>query len=168
MGNSKNSRGSHVSRGKYAKKTVPKKQQPAIKESEQNQWGSRIINFSKLKDHLHEITQHASTCLACTENALTADQAIVFAGEHNREGFASILSSRCAGCNAIFSFATSSRTQGITGVEYWECNLAAVWGQMATGGRHAPLTESMAVMGINVMTKKAFLDAEKRIDEWCS
>ena len=99
---------------------------------------------------------------------MTADQAIVFAGEHNREGFASILSSRCAGCNAIFSFATSSRTQGITGVEYWECNLAAVWGQMATGGRHAPLTESMAVMGINVMTKKAFLDAEKRIDEWCS
>ena len=126
MGNSKNSGGSHVSKGKYAKKTVPKKQQPAIKESEQNQWGSRIINFSKLKDHLHEITQHASICLACTENALTADQAIVFAGEHNHEGLASILLSRCAGLNTVFSFATSSKIQGITGGEYWECNLAAV------------------------------------------
>ena len=37
---------------------------------------------------------------------------------------------------------------------------------MATGGGHAPVTESMAVMGILVMTKKAFVDAEKRIDEW--
>ena len=37
---------------------------------------------------------------------------------------------------------------------------------MATAGRHAPLTESMAVMGINVITKKAFVDAEKWIDEW--
>jgi len=45
------------------------------------------------------------------------------------------------------------------------CNLAAVWGQMATGGGHALLTESMTVMGIPVMTKKAFVDAEKRIDE---
>jgi len=71
MGSSKNSRGSHVSREKYAKKTVSKKQQPAMKEREQNQWGSRIINLSKLKDHLHEITQCAATCLACTENALT-------------------------------------------------------------------------------------------------
>jgi len=54
MGNSKNSRGSHVSRGKYAKKTVSKKQQPTMKESKQNKWGSRIINLSKLKDHLHD------------------------------------------------------------------------------------------------------------------
>ena len=87
----------------------------------------------------------------------------MFAGEHNGEGFVSILSSRCAGCNTVFSFAMFSRIQGITGGEYWECNLATVWGKMATGGGHAPLTESMAVMG---MTKKAFVDAEKRIDEW--
>ena len=136
MGNSKNSGGSHVSRGKYAKKTVPKKQQPVIKESEQNQWGSRIINLSKMKDHLHEITQHVSTCSACTENALTTHQAIVFAGEHNREGFVSILSSRCAGCNTVFSFATSSRIQGFTGGEYWECNLASGGKWLQVEGMH--------------------------------
>ena len=27
----------------------------------------------------------------------------------------------------------------------WESNLAAVWGQLSTGGGHAPLTETMAV-----------------------
>jgi len=31
---------------------------------------------------------------------------------------------------------------GLTGGHHWKCNLAAVWGQMATGGEHAPLTES--------------------------
>ena len=44
--------------------------------------------------------------------------------------------------------------------------MAAVWGKMAARGGHAPLTESMAVMGIPVMMKKTFIDAEKQIDQW--
>ena len=39
---------------------------------------------------------------------------------------------------------------------------------MATGGGHAPLTESMAVKSMPVMTKKAFVVAEKQIDQWWS
>ena len=53
----------------------------------------------------------------------------MFAGEHNREGFTSILSSRCAGCNTVFSFATSSRIQGITGGEYWDVTLPLCGGK---------------------------------------
>jgi len=60
----------------------------------------------------------------------------VFTGEHNREGFALILSSSC---DATFKFATLFRVEGITGGECWECNLAAVWGKMATDGGHTPL-----------------------------
>jgi len=90
----------------------------------------------------------------------------VFAGEHNREELASILSLRCAVCNAVFIFATSSRIQKITGGVCWECNLAAVRGQMTTGGGHTTLTEFMSVKGMPVMTKKAFMYAEKRIDKW--
>ena len=34
----------------------------------------------------------------------------------------------------------------MTGGNYWEANLAAVWGQMCTGGGHKPLAEAMAVL----------------------
>ena len=37
---------------------------------------------------------------------------------------------------------------------------------MATGGRHAPLTETMSVLGIPCMTKKSFMSTEKAIGEW--
>ena len=60
-----------------------------------------------------------------------------------------------------FQFSTSSRVKGMSGGHYWECNLAAVWGQMATGGGHAPLTESMAILGIPSLTKKSFMSIEK-------
>ena len=120
--------------------------------SEQNKYGSKIIDLSKLKDHLHEITQNAATCSASTENALVADQAIVFAGEHNSERLVSVLLSRCAGCNAVIALQHLPGSKEITGGEYWECNLAAV--QMTTGGGHAPLTESMAVISMPVVALK--------------
>ena len=37
-----------------------------------------------------------------------------------------------------------------------------MWGKMATGRGHAPLTEPMAVIGIPVMTKKAFMMLKKK------
>lgn len=33
---------------------------------------------------------------------------------------------------------------GPSGHKYWECNLAAVWGQMSVGGGHSTLQESLA------------------------
>ena len=44
--------------------------------------------------------------------------------------------------------------------------LHAVWEQMVTGGGHAPLTESMAVLGVRSLTKKAFITIEKHIGQW--
>ena len=164
MGNKKNSRGSQACRGKYAKKRVP-----GIKKKANNRLhntGCRIVNLKKLQEHLHTITQHAATCQLCTNKALSGDEAVVLVGEHNREGFCSILTSRCAGCQEEFSFSTSAKVQPRSGGQYWECNLAAVWGQMATGGGHAPLTVSMAVMGIPALTKKSFMAIERRIGEW--
>ena len=58
---------------------------------------------------------------------------------------------------AIRKFSTSSKVQGTSGGCYWECNLVAVWGQMATGGGYAPLSESMAVPGVLSLSKKAFM-----------
>ena len=91
---------------------------------------------------------------------------MVLVGERHREGFCSILTSRCTGCQKEFTFSTSTKVKPSSGNQHWECNLAAVWGQMATGGGHAPLTESMSVMGIPALTKKSFMAIEKRIGEW--
>ena len=164
MGNSKNFRGSHGSRGKYVKKRVP-----ITKNTHSNKLkhgGSRIINLDNLGKHLEVISQHAASCQQCRDNTLSGNQAIVLIGEQNRAGLCSVLSSRCAGCHKKFQFSTSSRVQGMSGGHYWECNLAAVWGQMATGGGNAPLKESMAVLGIPSLSKKSFMSIEKRIGEW--
>jgi len=50
--------------------------------------------------------------------------------------------------------------KGISGKHYWETNLAAVWGQMSTGGGHSTLVETIAVLGIPTMTKKSFMATE--------
>ena len=65
-----------------------------------------------------------------------------------------------------FQFFTSLRIKGMSGGCYWESNLTAVWGQMVTEGGHAPLTESMALLGVPSLTTKAFITIEKRIGQW--
>ena len=55
-------------------------------------------------------------------------------GEQARYGMASILAYKCSGCGQNISFATSTRVNTPCGGKYWSCNLAAIWGQMATGG----------------------------------
>jgi len=46
--------------------------------------------------------------------------------------------------------------------------LAGVWGQMSTGGGHNTLAESMAVLGIPVMSKRSFMHTERQIGDWWS
>ena len=43
----------------------------------------------------------------------------------------------------------------------WEVNLAAVWGQMSTGG------ETMSTLGVPVMAPKNFVATERNIGLWC-
>ena len=47
----------------------------------------------------------------------------------------------------------------------WECNLAAVWGQMSTGGGHTQLEETMGVSAVPVMTSNSFIATERNIGE---
>ena len=53
----------------------------------------------------------------------------------------------------------------ISGGLYSEVDLAAVWGQMAMGGGHKLLAETMAVLGVPMMTKQSFISAEQQIGE---
>ena len=54
----------------------------------------------------------------------------------------------------------------MNGGQYWEANLAAVWGQMVTGNGHEPLSEVTAVMGVPTMTKASFVHSEHHIGGW--
>ena len=84
----------------------------------------------------------------------------------SRDGLASILSTSCSTCGDVIQLETSDKVQGPRGYRRWECNLAAVWGQMSTGGGHTQLQETMSVLGVPVMTKKSFIRTEKDIGEW--
>ena len=161
MGYKKNKPGSHACRSKYHRKFVQRK--VAVCHQSLNN-GSRIINLDNLH-HLQVVTNHVANCQPCINQALSKEQAIVIAGEC-KAGLASILTIRCTGCNKEFSFPTSSKVRGSSGGSFWECNLAAVWGQTMTGGGHATLTEALAVIGVLVMTRQSFVAAEKRIGEW--
>lgn len=116
--------------------------------------GSRIINIEKLSNYINDITIHASTC----------GGNIILTGE-KRYGLASVLSSKCNGCGYEVVLETSRKVKGPSEYQRWECNLAAVWGQMVTGGGHFPL-ESMSVLGVPVMNKSCFQQTEREIGEW--
>jgi len=52
---------------------------------------------------------------------------------------------------------------------FWTNNLAAVWGQMTTGGGFNTLEESLSVLNILVMTKRSFMHTEQIIGKlWWS
>lgn len=61
---------------------------------------------------------------------------------------------------------TSNKVKGPRGYNRWECNLAAVWGQVSTGGGHTPLMETMSVLGVPVMTKGNYASTERGLGEW--
>ena len=63
------------------------------------------------------------------------------------DGLASILSSCCSTCGHSITLQTSDKVKGPRGYRRWECNLAAVWGQMTTGGGRSQLEETMSIVG---------------------
>ena len=116
--------------------------------------GSRIINLDKLQGYTESIRAHSSHC----------EGSIVLSGE-TRHGLASILRGYCPACSHTITLETSPKVKGPRGYSQWECNLAAVWGEMVTGGGHSRLEESLSVVGIPVMTKASFIATERAIGE---
>ena len=88
--------------------------------------GSRVINVMKLQQYINELTVHSTQC----------GGSVVLTGEA-RDGLASIMSSHCSTCNHTITLETAQKVKGPRGYRRWECNLAAVWGQMVTGGGHS-------------------------------
>ncbi len=161
MGSGKNKKNSDVSKGKLKKRAVPQRWQTketanSLQEGETKSplEGSWIINLAQLAAFVREISAHSASCQQGT---------IMLTGERNREGLASVLSARCSSCRLKVAFPTASKVSGVRAGQRWEYNLAAVWGQMSTGGGPAPLAETMSVLGVPVMTKKSFMATEKAL-----
>ena len=118
-------------------------------------YGSRIVNLDLLQAYTGKISEHATQCTG----------KIMLSGEV-RHGLVSILSYHCNKCSEKIVFQTSDKVPGPNGNLRWEVNLGAVSGQLAIGGGHVPLRESMSVMGIPVMSEKTFMRTERAIGEW--
>ncbi len=159
MGSNKNKlhhRNNH--RHVYRKKKLPykyKKSPPLHKHLEMTlKNGSRIINLNKLQQYTDDLTAHAARCKG----------SILLYGE-TRQGLASILRGHCSVCNHTIILESSQKVRGPKGYPQWECNLAAVWGEMVTGGGHSRIKETLGVIGIPVMTKASFINVERAIGE---
>lgn len=117
--------------------------------------GSRVINMEKLKQYTADLNKHSTRC----EGSITLS-------DESRAGLASVLTGHCSNCEHTIRLETSKKVKGPKGYYRWECNLAAVWGQMATGTGHSQLEETMGVMGIPViMTKASFTSTERDLGE---
>ena len=155
MGNKKNSV-NHYNNHRHAlmKRRVPLRdveQNTVLAETQQHKSleGSRIVNMHKLQSYISDLNTHNARC----------EGSIIISGE-SRDGLASVLSSHCSKCNHNIDLRTSEKVKGPNGYCRWECNLAAVWGQMVTCGGQSHLQESLSVVGVPVMSKRSFIHTE--------
>ena len=157
MGSNKNKR-NHRNHHRHVFKRrwhAEKYQQRACTQQSGTIEGSRIVNLEKLQEYINNLTVHAAQC----------GGDILLAGER-RDGLAAIISTRCSQCNYNIPLETSRKVKGPRGYCRWECNLAAVWGEMSTGGGHSKLQETMSVLGVPVMSARNFITTERDIGEW--
>ena len=161
MGNNKNKlhhnnnhRHAYI-RKKARKRRAQKKKSFITYEQQPNIEGSRIINIHKLQEYIVDLHAHYVQC----------GGSVLLSGEV-RDGLASVLSSHCSTCGHSIALQTSKKVKGPRGYRRWECNLAAVWGQMTTGGGHTQLQETMSIAGVPVMSKTSFIQTERDIGEW--
>ncbi len=162
MANKKNFRNKFKNTHKHAyqKKRNPKKKPRNLKKQSSittNQEvksleGSQVISLKTLRQYSQDISRHSSSC----DGSVILDQ-------EKRAGIASVLKGDCTSCGKTVTLQTSEKVKGPKGYYRWETNLAAVWGQMATGAGHSQLEEAMSVMGVPVMSKASFITTERDI-----
>ena len=111
--------------------------------------------MSKLQQYIDDLTRHGTRCTGT----------VTLSGEL-RDGLASVINTECTTCDHTIVLETTEKVKGPRGYKRWECNLAAVWGQMVTGGGHSHLEETMSVLGVPAPANKTFVQTERDIGEW--
>ena len=114
--------------------------------------GNRIIPLYLLGDYIQQLTAHSVACMSL----------ITFMGESQRQGFSSLLVSKCNKCNTLIKFYTSELLP-VADKHHCAANIGAVLGQVATGGGSAHLREQMACINVPSLSQPRFLAVERAI-----
>ena len=112
--------------------------------------GCRIVNIAELAKAVYELTAHSATC----------GGACFIEGETNA-GLAVVFSAACSKCGAHYSVGSSHQITTNDGKRRWGVNMAAVLGQMSTGGGHTRLNSTLATFNIPGMSKRMFSCTEQ-------
>lgn len=117
--------------------------------------GSRIISLQKLHDAIRTITQHSAACKSPVD----------LIGEVQRNGLSTTLLARCDKCNEEFLFTSCNKINlkkpdGTIRSTY-QSNVAAVMGQMSTGGGCNSLEELLCTIGVPSLSKPTFIEIER-------
>ena len=117
--------------------------------------GSRLFNLQILYNIIKTISEHSVKCGAVVE----------FIGEVQRNGLASRLLAACSRCNEEILISACNKVvlYNHDGKERptWAYNVAAVMGQMATGGGHSSLEEMLSTLGVPSLAKRMFTEIEQ-------
>ena len=113
-----------------------------------------LFHLDKLTEFINTVRQHVTTCEKTT--VLAENESKIQIEGETRRGLSLVLIVKCKGCGKTLEL-ESKKVVGPKGIKRWECNLAAVWGQMATGGGHSRLCETGGILGVPTMSQKVSL-----------
>ena len=116
MGNKKNKKTPHNSRGKYHRKVKPNSAFTSNESIEAIE-GKHIIDLKELASFVADVSLHSNQCTSGTVN---------LTGEVHRDCLASILGAKCDTCHHQIWFSTCSKVGGIGSRYRWEANVAGV------------------------------------------
>ena len=85
--------------------------------------------------------------------------------ETRQAGLASVLTVKYIKCGSKFRIESSKRVKAADGRQRWVMNVAAVLGQMATGGGATSLTCSVTPMNVRRMPKKLYTATERFLSD---
>uniref|UniRef100_A0A1X7U5M3 Mutator-like transposase domain-containing protein n=1 Tax=Amphimedon queenslandica TaxID=400682 RepID=A0A1X7U5M3_AMPQE len=80
-------------------------------------------------------------------------------------GFTSVLCFKCIKCSHCFKVKSSQKVKRNDGTVKWAVNLAAVLGQISTGGGHSRLNQTLATMAVPGVKKKLYSQTEKYLGD---
>lgn len=123
---------------------------PPCSESNDLPHDSRVMDISNLATMVEEVSSHSASC----RGACKMD------GELQHAGLAVVIRLACEKCAKQFRLHLSKQVDTADG-KRWLVNLAAVLGQLATGGGTSALSRMLLCMGIPDMPKSIFTATER-------
>lgn len=122
------------------------------------------INSSKSQGCGISYCKHGRIREMLTKHSATCGGECTLQGETMHSGLAVVLSAVCSKCKQLFTINTSKRLT-MNKSKKWAINVAAVLGQMSTGGGLARLNNALAMMDVPSMSKRLYTATERYLGD---